>query len=86
MSPRLKIDGISHITLIYKDLDKSCRLFSNLFNATEVYSSEAKQFSISKERFLLIGNPWIALTEGEPLERSYNHIAFHIKEKESNES
>jgi fosfomycin resistance protein FosX len=82
MSPRLKTNGISHITLICKDLEKSARLFSDLFDAIEVYSSEAKQFSISKEKFLLIGNLWIALMEGEPLERSYNHIAFHIKEED----
>lgn len=82
MSPRLKIDGISHITLICKDLEKSSRLFSDLFDAVEVYSSEIKHFSISKEKFLLIGNLWIALMEGEPLERSYNHIAFHIKEED----
>lgn len=82
MSQKLKIDGISHITLICKNLEKSARLFSDLFNAIEVYSSEAKQFSISKEKFFLIGNLWIALMEGEPLERSYNHIAFHIKEED----
>lgn len=82
MSQRLKIGGISHITLICKNLEKSAQLFSDLFNAVEVYSSETKQFSISKEKFLLIGNLWIALMEGEPLERSYNHIAFHIKEED----
>ena len=82
MRQRLKIDGISHITLICRDLEKSAQLFSNLFDAIEVYSSEAKQFSVSKEKFLLIGNLWIALMEGEPLERSYNHIAFHIKEED----
>lgn len=76
------MNGISHITLICKDLEKSARLFSDLFDAAEVYSSEAKHFSISKEKFLLIGNLWIALMEGEPLERSYNHIAFHIQEEE----
>jgi len=82
MNTRLKTDGISHITLICKNLEKSAQLFSSLFDAVEVYSSETKHFSISKEKFLLIGNLWIALMEGEPLERSYNHIAFHIKEED----
>lgn len=82
MSQRLKIDGISHITLICKDLEKSAHLFRDLFDAVEVYSSETKQFSVSKEKFLLIGDLWIALMEGEPLERSYNHMAFHIQEED----
>ncbi|MBX3718327.1 MAG: FosX/FosE/FosI family fosfomycin resistance hydrolase [Parachlamydiales bacterium] len=78
----LKINGISHITLVCKDLDKSAALFSDLFNAVEVYSSEKKNFSISKEKFFVIGDLWIALMEGPSLDRSYNHIAFHIDEKD----
>jgi catechol 2,3-dioxygenase-like lactoylglutathione lyase family enzyme len=75
-----KIQGISHITLLCRDLEKSAKLFCDLFDATEVYSSDQRNFSISKEKFLLIGDLWIALMEGEPLERSYHHIAFHIEE------
>ncbi len=75
-----KIKGISHITLICKDLEKSAELFCELFGCEEVYSSEKKNFSISKEKFLLVGDLWIALMEGEPLDRSYNHIAFHVEE------
>lgn len=77
-----KINGISHITLICKDLDKSANLFRELFGAMEIYSSDKKNFSIAKEKFLLIDNVWIALMEGKPIERSYNHIAFHINEKD----
>jgi fosfomycin resistance protein FosX len=73
-----KINGISHITLICKDLNKSAALFRDLFNATEVYSSDKLNFSISKEKFFLIGDLWLALMEGPSLEPSYNHIAFHI--------
>lgn len=72
------INGISHITLICKDINKSAALFRDLFSATEIYSSDKKNFSISKEKFFLLGDLWIALMEGPPLERSYNHIAFHI--------
>src|ERR1700733_8239719 len=75
------IKGISHITLICKELARSALLFCDLFGAVEVYSSGKKNFSIAKEKFLLIGDLWIALMEGEPLERSYNHIAFHIDEE-----
>ncbi len=51
-----------------------------LFGATEVYSSEKKNFSISRKKFFIIGELWIALMEGNPIERSYNHIAFQIEE------
>ena len=77
-----KIKGISHITLICKDLGKSARLFCELFGAEEVYSSEGRNFSISKEKFLIVGDLWIALMEGQPVERSYNHIAFQIEEED----
>lgn len=77
-----KIKGISHITLICGDLEKSSRLFCELFDAVEVYSSDEKNFSVSKEKFFLIGDLWIALMEGKPVERSYNHIAFHIDEED----
>lgn len=76
------IKGLSHITLICQDLEKSSYLFCTLFNATEVYSSDAKNFSLSKEKFLLVNDLWIALMEGPPLPRTYNHIAFHIDEKD----
>lgn len=77
-----KINGISHITLICKDLNKSSALFHDLFGAVEVYSSDQKNFSISKEKFFLLGDLWIALMEGPPVERSYNHIAFHVNEED----
>ncbi len=73
---------ISHITLICKNIEKSAELFCKLFGAKEVYCSKKKNFSLSREKFLLIGDLWIALMEGEPLARSYNHIAFCVKEEE----
>jgi fosfomycin resistance protein FosX len=73
------IQGISHITLIVKEIDKSADLFKRLFNAEEVYSSAGKTYSISREKFLVINGIWVALMEGEPLkEKTYNHIAFKI--------
>lgn len=71
---------ISHITLICQDLEKSAHLFRLLFGAEEVYSSDGKNFSISQEKFLLIGDLWIALMQGNPITRSYNHIAFKVEE------
>ena len=51
-------------------------------DAQEVYSSDEHNFSISREKFLLISDLWIALMQGKSIERSYNHIAFHIDEDE----
>ncbi len=76
------INGISHITLLCKNLDRSGWLFQQLFSASEVYSSQERTFSVAKEKYFLIGSLWIALMEGNPIERSYNHIAFAIDEKE----
>lgn len=77
------MEGISHITFIVKDLEKASSFFKIIFDAKEVYSSGDKTFSISKEKFFLIGNQWIAIMEGEPLrDRTYNHIAFKIKDEE----
>ncbi|MHB1000832.1 MAG: FosX/FosE/FosI family fosfomycin resistance hydrolase [Armatimonadota bacterium] len=75
------ITGISHLTLIVKDLERATIFFKQIFDAEIVYSSEDKTFSLAKERFLLVGNQWIAIMQGESLpSRSYNHIAFKISD------
>ncbi|MER8982892.1 MULTISPECIES: FosX/FosE/FosI family fosfomycin resistance hydrolase [unclassified Mesorhizobium] len=73
------IEGLSHMTFIVRDLDRMTDILEGVFDAREVYASDAEQFSLSREKFFLIGDIWVALMEGEPLpERSYNHIAFKI--------
>ena len=80
------ISGLSHITFIVKDLDRSALFFEKIFDAKEVYSSGDKNFSLSKEKFFLINGLWICIMKGEPFaERSYNHIAFQIHESEYND-
>lgn len=76
------IQGISHVTFIVKDLDRAAEFFKEIFDAKEVYSSGDKMFSISKEKFFLINDLWIAVMEGEEVEKSYNHIAFKIDESD----
>lgn len=77
------IFGISHITFIVKDLARSTLFFKKIFDAEEVYSSGNNTFSLSKEKFFLIGDVWVAVMEGEPLtERTYNHVAFRVNESE----
>ncbi|EKZ4976802.1 FosX/FosE/FosI family fosfomycin resistance thiol transferase [Listeria monocytogenes] len=80
------ISGLSHITLIVKDLNKTTTFLKEIFNAEEIYSSGDKIFSLSKEKFFLIAGLWICIMEGEFLqERTYNHIAFQIQSEEVDE-
>lgn len=75
------IEGLSHITFVVRDLERTGRLFKDALGAEEVYASGDETFSLSRERFYLLGGLWIALMEGEPLaERTYNHVAFKIAE------
>ncbi|OQB23426.1 MAG: Fosfomycin resistance protein FosX [Firmicutes bacterium ADurb.Bin182] len=80
------IRGLSHITLVVKDLKRTAAFLRAVFDAKEVYSSGEKRFSISKEMFFLINDIWLCIMEGEPLsERTYNHIAFQISEEDYEE-
>ncbi|EIV0351613.1 FosX/FosE/FosI family fosfomycin resistance thiol transferase [Listeria monocytogenes] len=80
------ISGLSHITLIVKDLNKTTAFLQNIFNAEEIYSSGDKTFSLSKEKFFLIAGLWICIMEGDSLqEQTYNHIAFQIQSEEVDE-
>ena len=80
------IETISHITLIVRDVEKMGHFLQTIFNAEEVYDSSKKNFSLSYEKFFIIGGTWIAVMEGEQLpERSYNHIAFKVPSSEFDE-
>lgn len=61
------IEGLSHITLIVTDLERTARLFSDIFGAEEVYDSGAKKHSLFKEKFFLIGGVWVAIMESEDI-------------------
>jgi fosfomycin resistance protein FosX len=77
------IQGISHITFIVRDLEKMKKFLTFIFDAQEVYSSGERTFSISKEKFFLINDLWIAIMDGESLsEKTYNHVAFKITEQD----
>ncbi|MBC2152612.1 FosX/FosE/FosI family fosfomycin resistance thiol transferase [Listeria innocua] len=80
------ISGLSHVTLIVKDLNKTTTFLEEIFDAEEIYSSGDDTFSLSKEKFFLIAGLWICIMEGESLqERTYNHIAFQIQAEEMDE-
>lgn len=77
------IQGISHITLVVKDLEKTTHLLEYIFDAREIYSSGDHTFSISREKYFMINDLWICIMEGDTLPgRTYNHIAFNISDDE----
>jgi catechol 2,3-dioxygenase-like lactoylglutathione lyase family enzyme len=77
------IEGLSHITFIVKDIERTASFLTNIFGAKEIYQSSNKIFSKSKEKYFLINGLWFAIMEGEPLsEKTYNHVALKISEAE----
>jgi hypothetical protein len=73
------MEGISHLTFICLDLEEMARVLVDGLGACEVYDSRAEHFSLSREKFFLLGGVWIAVMEGgPPLERSYQHVAFAV--------
>lgn len=73
------IHGLSHMTFITADLDRMEQVLTHIFDAKKVYDSGDQTFSLSEERFFLIGDMWIAIMKGDPLTmKTYNHIAFKI--------
>lgn len=77
------IQGLSHITLVVSDLNRMTTFLSKIFGAEEIYASGDATFSISSEKYFIVGGIWIAIMEGETLcEDTYNHIAFKIADEE----
>lgn len=75
------MEGISHITLVVRDLERMASFLCEGLGAEEVYDSADRNFSLSREKFFLLGGVWLAAMEGiPPAERSYQHVAFRIQE------
>jgi fosfomycin resistance protein FosX len=73
------MQGLSHITFIVRDLERMATFLCEGLGASEVYDSSPRDFSISREKFFLLGGVWIAAMQGDPpAERSYQHTAFKI--------
>ena len=51
----MKIQGISHITFVVKDLERMARFLCEGLGAEEVYESHERKYSISKEKFFVLG-------------------------------
>lgn len=73
------IEGISHVTFVVRDLERMARLLCDGLGAREVYDSGRRTYSLSPEKFFLLGGTWIAAMQGEaPAARSYGHVAFKV--------
>lgn len=73
------IEGLSHLTFIVRDLDRTEALLVDVLGAERVYDSGEETYSVSKERFFVLAGLWIATKEGEPLAaQTYDHVAFKI--------
>ena len=74
-----RVEGLSHITLITRDLARMSAIVEEALGGREIYSSGEATFSLSREKFFDVGGLWIAVMGGESLPtRTYNHIAFKI--------
>lgn len=78
----MAIQGISHLTFVVRDLDRTAQLLCAGLGAQEVYDSQGQNFSLSREKFFLLGGVWLAFMEGQPTERSYRHVAFEVAESD----
>jgi catechol 2,3-dioxygenase-like lactoylglutathione lyase family enzyme len=77
------MNGLSHITFIVRDLDRMARFLCEGLGAREVYDSSEHDFSLSREKFFVLGGVWLAAMQGEPpAERSYQHVAFEVAESD----
>ena len=77
------MNGISHLTFLVRDLDRMARFMCEGLGAVEVYDSNGKNFSLSREKFFVLGGVWVAAMEGmPPAERSYQHVAFRVQQED----
>ncbi|PIE55846.1 MAG: FosX/FosE/FosI family fosfomycin resistance thiol transferase [Desulfobulbus propionicus] len=79
------MQGISHITFVVKNLERMAMFLCEGLGAKEVYDSNTNFFSVSREKFFLLGSIWIAAMEGDsPHERTYSHLALKINDTDLN--
>lgn len=80
------VQGVSHITFVVRDLARMGEILETVLEARLVYRSGPRHYSRSPERFYDIGGTWVAVMEGEPLPgRSYNHVAFAVRDADLDE-
>ena len=72
------------MTFIVRDLDRMERILTTVLGAVRVYDSGSATYSLSPERFFLVGDgdaaTWVAIMQGDGgMPRSYNHVAFQVE-------
>ncbi|GAA1805597.1 FosX/FosE/FosI family fosfomycin resistance hydrolase [Agromyces neolithicus] len=72
------------MTFIVRDLDRMQQILTEVLGAVRVYDSGSDTFSLSEERFFLVGAgeaaTWVATMRGDGgLPRTYNHVAFQVE-------
>lgn len=73
------INGISHITLIVRDLRRTAAMLISVLDARLLYDSGDAMFSIAPEMFFDIGGVWLCIMQGDPpAAQGYGHIAFQV--------
>ena len=78
-----RVMKISHITFICKNIEKTGIFLKQIFGAIEYYSTKEDAYSLSKEKFFKINDAlWIVAMEGEPIFKTYNHLAFKAEATE----
>lgn len=79
----MSIEGISHITFVVLDLERMSRFLCEGLGAAQVYESGSKHFSVSEERFFILGGTWLVAMRGNPpTERTYAHLALKVRPDE----
>ena len=79
----MEIHGLSHVTFLVRDLERMATFLCQGLGAREVYDSRGRTFSLSREKFFVLGGVWIAAMEGEPpAQQTYQHVAFKIAESD----
>lgn len=77
------IEGLSHMTFVVRDLERMTAILTEVLGAREIYVSGERTFSRSREKFFDLAGLWIAIMEGPELPgRTYNHIAFKIRDED----
>ena len=79
----MAIQGLSHLTFIVRDVDRTAVFLCQGLGAREVYDSSNENFSLSREKFFVLGGVWLVAMEGDPPEQqTYQHVAFKVEESD----
>ncbi len=58
------IESVSHMTFVVRDVEKMGFFLQAIFDAEEIYDSAEKNYSLSYEKFFIIGDTWVAVMKG----------------------